>query len=159
MESSGTRVERDLLGALARLQAGNPSNPALAKKARLGKLRINPSTVAQEAGCSRTLIGHDGCAYPQVRAKILKHKDTAAKPATSFEDINRDLRHDNQNLKDAVRLAMTRIAAMRLQRDATENQATLNVDEVKRQLAKALEMQGVRQESNVHPFTRSKKRP
>jgi hypothetical protein len=158
MEAREKKVETALLSALKRLQDGNPDNPSLARKAKLGKLRINPSTVAQEAGCSRTLIGHDGCAYSEIRKQILKGRDTTVKPATSFEDINRNLRHENRNLKDAVNLSMSRVAAMLLQRDETLAEAELNVDEVKRQLAHVLEMQGAEPKANVHPISNRKKR-
>lgn len=57
--------------ALARLITGQPDHPDLQAKAAAGQLRISFSTVAKEAGRSRTLIGHDGCAYPKMRQRIL----------------------------------------------------------------------------------------
>lgn len=158
MTSPHERTEQELLGALERLKNGSPKNPELAKKARLGKLRINPSTVAQEAGCSRTLIGHEGCAYPDVRNQILKYRETALKPATSFEEINRTLRRENQNLKEAVRIAMSRVAAIELQLRAGEVAAERKVRETQRQLSNALESQNSPRESNVSPISARRKR-
>lgn len=159
MISSNPRAERDLLDALERLKNGSPKNSGLAKKARLGKLRINPSTVAQEAGCSRTLIGHEGCAYPQIRDQVLKFRETASKPATSFEEINRKLRRENENLIEAVRVAMSRVAAMELQLQAGEIEALRKIRDLQRQLAKALESQNAPKVSNVSPISARTKQP
>jgi hypothetical protein len=159
MKAIQARAERDLLDALERLKTGSPKNSELAKKARLGKLRINPSTVAQEAGCSRTLIGHESCAYPEIRNQILKYRHDAAKPATSFEEINRHLRRENHVLNEAVRVAMSRVAAMELQLQAGETVAMRKVRELQRQLAKALESPNVPNASNVSHISTSRKRP
>jgi hypothetical protein len=149
MKAPETRLKRDLMSALERLKASNPNNPDLIKKAKLGKLRISPSTVAREAGCSRTLIGHEGCAYPEIRNLILKCRDTVAKPATSFEEINRALRHENQELKDAVKLAMSRVAALRLRMDATEISAARDAQEEERRLAEYHKQKSIQSHPNV----------
>lgn len=64
-------IERDFNEALDRLLAGKPQKPALRKLAAEGRLLINPSTVAEEAGRSRTLIGLEECRLPDVRNRIL----------------------------------------------------------------------------------------
>ena len=61
--------------ALVRLITGQPSHPDLQAKAAAGQLRISISTVAKEAGRSRTLIGHEGCPYPKIRQRILDLMD------------------------------------------------------------------------------------
>jgi hypothetical protein len=159
MKSTPARVEKDLLDALERLKMGTPKNTDLAKKARAGKLRINPTTVAREAGCSRTLIGHENCIYPKIRNQIREYKDETAKPATSFEEINRQLRRDNLDLKEAVRLAMSRVAAMELQLKAEETTVTREVLSLRRQLKKALESPDSPSGSNVSNISAKRKRP
>lgn len=159
MKSTLSQVEQNLIDALERLKKGEPKNPGLAKKARVGKLRINPTTVAKEAGCSRTLIGLDECAYPKIRDQVLKYRDTASKPATSFEEINRQLRRDNLNLNEAVKIAMSRVAAMELQLHAGEVEAMRKVRDLQRQLAKAIETQNAPRTSNVSPISGRSKRP
>ncbi|WP_087129132.1 hypothetical protein [Caballeronia concitans] len=153
MTAQKSRVEQDLVDAFERLKNGTPKDPRLAKKAKIGGLRINPSTVAQEAGCSRTLIGLEDCRYPTIRKSILEYKDSVAKPASSFEEINRELRRENHTLRNAVAVAATRIAAMILQRDETVAKAKQDVDEVKRQLSHALEGKKVKASANVSPIS------
>lgn len=59
--SHQTKIERELWAAFERLQ----------KEIANGKRsRISFSAVAAEANCSRTLIGHDDCAYPEVRRAV-----------------------------------------------------------------------------------------
>lgn len=64
-------IERDFSAAVDRLLANNPSNPLLKKQAAKNRLRISPSTVALEAGRSRTLIAMENCRLPQIRDRIL----------------------------------------------------------------------------------------
>lgn len=64
-------TERKLEEALARLMAGKPDDKKLRQQAQLGSLRITISSVAREAGVSRTLIGHDKCPYPTIRRKVI----------------------------------------------------------------------------------------
>ena len=73
-------IERDILEALARLVAGKPTNPELKRLAARGRLSVNVSRVAKEAGRSRTLIAHEGCRYPAVRLRVLEHMRPVANP-------------------------------------------------------------------------------
>lgn len=152
-----TDAGSDLTDALERLISGTPRNPSLAKKARLGKLRINPSTVSLEAGCSRTLIGYDGCAYQNIRDRILELKISGPKATTSFEDINRELRHENQDLREAIKVAMSRVAAKDLQIEATERYAERKVREAERRM-NAREGPTGTMPSNVSPISGKGKR-
>jgi hypothetical protein len=127
-----TTVERELFAALERLKESNPSNPDLVKKAKLGKLRINATTVAKEAGRARTLIGYDGCAYPRVRAAIKEMVDPAGVP-TSFEDVNRKLRQENYELRQTVRIAQAQLAAMIRRMDQLDTEAERKIKQAKRQ--------------------------
>ena len=130
-EAPYSPVEVELLEALARLEGGKLKDPTLLNKARMGKLRINPTTVAREAGRARTLIGHDGCAYPRVRAAIaaLSRPET---PVTSFEDVNRRLRDDNAELRRSVNVAMSRVAAMARRMAAVEQESKRRIAEAVR---------------------------
>lgn len=62
----------DLEVAFARLVIGEPLNASLKAAAAAGRLRISITSVAIEAGRSRTLIGHEKCPYPDLRQRILK---------------------------------------------------------------------------------------
>lgn len=64
-------VLTDFEQALRRLLAGKPTSPRLSALAKEGTVKINVSTVAEEAGRSRTLIGHTDCQYRAFRQKIL----------------------------------------------------------------------------------------
>lgn len=105
------QVERELMDALQRLVESRPANPDLARKAQRGTLKISVSTVAKEAGRSRTLISHDRCAYPQVRAAILNYVDPPTQ-ATSMAEINRRLHNENAELRRSIKLAREAMAAM-----------------------------------------------
>ena len=60
-------IEANFLAALDRILVGKPLHPDLVSKKAV---KVNYFNVAIEAGHSRTLIGHDGCAYQKVRDKI-----------------------------------------------------------------------------------------
>ena len=69
-DDADSQAGTDLLLALVRLQRDEPTHPELVRRKRKGKLNINISTVALEADRSRTLIGHDDCAYPEIRKVV-----------------------------------------------------------------------------------------
>ncbi|MBK5152475.1 hypothetical protein IQ285_32775 [Burkholderia sp. R-69608] len=120
--------------ALDRLVAGEPTDKMLEIKAKRGTLRIGPSSVAVEAGRARTLIGHAKCAYPRIRTLIEMHMEEPTEPPTSFEEINRNLREDNKALQLAVKLAMSRVAAMHRFVKKTERDAERRAKEAQRQI-------------------------
>ncbi|WP_143273007.1 hypothetical protein [Azospirillum palustre] len=109
-------MEKDFIDALERLRNRQPQHPDLAKKAKLGTLQINVTTVAQEAGRSRTLIGMDDCRYPRVRAAILAEKaDVASVVETrTAEDVIRRLRDDRAALAASLRASESENAALLL---------------------------------------------
>lgn len=80
------KVRADFENALARLVARKPENSTLRKKARV---RITPSSVALEAGHSRTLVGHARCKYPDLREKILSYREGSEKRPTRLDEIGR----------------------------------------------------------------------
>ncbi|OGT57194.1 MAG: hypothetical protein A3E01_14135 [Gammaproteobacteria bacterium RIFCSPHIGHO2_12_FULL_63_22] len=124
-------IEQDFMLALARVAAGNPTNPALAKRAKRGTLEVNISTVAREAGHSRTLISHDKCAYPQVRVAVLAYRQPAGEP-TSLSELNRNLRQENAELRRTVKLARESMAAMALRMERVVRNAEREIAAARR---------------------------
>jgi hypothetical protein len=130
-------VELELYNALLRLMDGNPRQPDLRKKLRKDQLRINPTTVAKEAGRSRTLIGHQKCDYPRIRALIKAEQKAPSEVPTSFEEINGKLREENRSLRAAVNLSMSRVAAMLLRMGALEKKANAKIKTAQRAIDSA----------------------
>ena len=99
-----------------------PLDPKLAKQAKLGTLKINVSVVAQEAGHSRTLIGHEGCKYPRIMT--LKAPIT---PTTNAETVIQHLREENAELRRKLVQRATENAALivRLRQLEIDTQRTL----------------------------------
>src|ERR1039457_1773312 len=94
------QVEQEILNALQRLVDGKPNHPDMIRKAKRKQLKINISNVAKEAHHSRTLISHDGCAYPRARAAVLSYSEPVAEP-TSMAEVNRSLRIAIAELKNS----------------------------------------------------------
>ena len=130
-----SRVEQDFLNALERLKANEPSNPQLVRQAKLGRLKINVSTVAQEAQRSRTLIGHDGCKYSMVRAAILSFAVPTVEPRTA-EAVIKNLRADNIELRRRIRLRDSENASLILRLREVESAAKREIADVKRRAAR-----------------------
>lgn len=120
-------VELSFFDALERLKSGAPNDPQLAKRAKRGILRISVAVVAQEAGHSRTLISHEGCAYPAVRRAILDAKAPPRSEPTSLAEINRRLRQENAELRRTVKLARDSMAAMALRMNRVVREAERRV--------------------------------
>ena len=116
------RVAQELMAALERLQAGSPQNPDLARKAKLGRLKINFSTVAQEAGRSRTLIAYENCRYPRVRAAVQAAMEPVVETRTTADVILR-LRQENAELRKALKQSDSVNAALILRLRAIEKTA------------------------------------
>lgn len=82
------RIRQDFLNALRRLKSGRPKNRELRLRARLGTLKINPHSVALEAGHSRTLIGEADCRLPDVRSAVLSCKTRRRKTTAPLSAPN-----------------------------------------------------------------------
>lgn len=108
---SNPRTEKKLWEAFARIQEGKPQNPALVILAKKKKLKITVSSVAEEAGVSRTLIGHEGCRYPKIRMAILETKQPMHRQSDA-RSVNADLRHINHLLENRLKLAVSENAAL-----------------------------------------------
>lgn len=136
------QAERDLSEALERLERGAPRNQRLKALAAKGALRITVSSVALEAGRSRTLIGTTDCPYPEIRNRILDGRQPIAQRRTQ-DDIIAQLRRDNQALKAenaniATQLADAVAAAWRLKKEL--------------EFQKALQAQSRRRDGKIVPF-------
>lgn len=134
---SARTIERDLSDALRRLKAGTPSNPELARKARRGILRINPTTVAKEAGHSRTLISHDNCAYPNLRAEILSHAPER-KPGKGLAEKNAELHKLVADLKHSLRMSREEHVSSLLRMKKLEEDANRGIAIAERRAASAI---------------------
>lgn len=139
------RAERDFTEALERLEKGTPRHQRLKALAFKGALRITISSVALEAGRSRTLIGTADCAYPGIRSRILDRRQPTTPPRTQDNIIAR-LRRDNQALKAenariATQLADAVAAAWRLKKELD--------------FQKAVQKQSRSRDGKVVPFDRS----
>jgi hypothetical protein len=98
-------IENDFLQALRRLQDESPNHKALKAAKAVGKLKINFSTVAQEAGHSRTLIALENSRYPRVREAVrIAQGETPSEPRTSGDLINK-LRADIAELRVQLKKA------------------------------------------------------
>jgi hypothetical protein len=67
-------IEADFFRALERLHKVRPNHPDNKEAAEKGKLKITFSSLAAEAGHSRTLISQAGrkCKYPRVRKQVME---------------------------------------------------------------------------------------
>ncbi|MBU1776198.1 MAG: hypothetical protein KJ899_06120 [Gammaproteobacteria bacterium] len=124
-------VEQEFFDAIDRLLQNKPRNRALAIKAKAGTLQINTTTVALEAGHSRTQIGHDKCKYQKVRAKILGLKNAEAEPHTA-EDTIRKLRIRITEVQMELRIANSEKAALIIRMQKTEKAANREIGKAKR---------------------------
>lgn len=113
--------------AIQRLKEGRPLNPQLLRQAKLGSLRIGPSTVAREAGCPRDYISHEGCRFPDLYQAIKALQNPVAEPR-SLADVNRKLRQRNRELLESIKTARAQVAAalLRMDRLARDNDRKLN---------------------------------
>jgi hypothetical protein len=63
-------LEQEYLSAVARIKAGNVTHPKLVAAAKDGKLKLNITNVALEAGRARTTIATEDTPYPSVRVAV-----------------------------------------------------------------------------------------
>jgi hypothetical protein len=71
-----------------------PNNKALRARKAAGRLQLNFSTIALEAGHSRTLIGFKKCKYPQLRRDIQAELEARPNEPTSLAEVVSCLRQD-----------------------------------------------------------------
>lgn len=129
-------MEQHLLDAWKRIEAGCPTNPQLVELAKKGKLKSTPTSVAKEAGVSRTLIGYDQCRYAMVRRQILGQK-ALVRVATDMRSVNSDLRKINIGLEKRLKNSLSEQAAMLNRMRKLELEYDDKVDEITRVRARA----------------------
>ena len=115
-------TEQRFLDALHRLKEGKPTEPRLKKAASLRRLKIGFSSVAHEAGLSRTLIGHEGCKYPRARAAVIAAMTPVAQPRTAAEVIS-SKREEAAFLLEALQVRDSVNAALVLRLSQVEKEA------------------------------------
>jgi hypothetical protein len=105
-------TEKAFMQALKRVASGKPREERNAKLAANGRLRVTIATVAREANRSRTLIGSNECAYPNVRRAVLEAMDGDAGSGSgrpTAADLVGRLRNDKARLESHVRVLATRL--------------------------------------------------
>ena len=137
-------IERDFRDALQRLIEGRPQNKTLRARAKAGKLRLNASNVALEAGRSRTLIALERCRYPAVREAIIEAqgKRRSTTP-TTYTQLIANLRADVATLKAERRLLEASIATHVLARRKAEVSARRDAAEAARLRKRILDLERV----------------
>jgi len=135
-------MEKRFLDAIARLKEGKLVCPDLQRKAKAGKLRVDVSAVALEAGgpdekgiwrgLSRTLIGHDNCRYPKVREEIRKGKH--GDPGEyDLKNVNSRLRERNRQLEKMNKQLLSTCAAMRVRMNKLESAVKEEIEKLQRE--------------------------
>ncbi len=104
-------IESEFLEAISRIQSGNPSNKELLADKMAGKLRLSVSSVAKEAGRSRTLIGHKGCRYPKIR-DIIQGENLAPTSPPSLRDALEKSRAEVFDLKKRLASSQSHNASL-----------------------------------------------
>lgn len=116
LPSTRKEMEEYLLEAWTRVKEGRPNNPRLVELRKKGRLKVTISSVAEEAGVSRTLIAFDGCRYPDVRQKILgvspAGEDIPVRIKTNMREVNNDLREINRILEQRLKVSLSEQAAV-----------------------------------------------
>lgn len=129
--SANDSVLQDFKDAIKRISENAPWNPKNIKLAKRGMLKGNPTTIAREAGHSRTLIGHDTCKYIQLRTEILGVKTPHVKGKTQKER-NHELIVEKRDILASYKLCMSRLAACILRMEAMEKEYKKRVRQQKR---------------------------
>jgi len=104
-------IEQAFLEAIERLITGKPTNPRLQTAAAAGKLKMNVSNVAVEAGHSRTLIAYKGCKYPRVLDRIRNLLSNQPAPDSASAVLAR-LREENATLQLRLQQSISHNAAL-----------------------------------------------
>jgi transcriptional regulator with XRE-family HTH domain len=124
-------MEQRFFDALERVRNGTPTVDRLFKLALARKLKVNITTVALEAGLSRTLIGHDKCAYPKVRNAVIGDREPIETP-TNMRSINAELRKENKRLENQLCIAIAHQAALLNRMHKMANEFQDKFDEAER---------------------------
>lgn len=133
-EMPDPEIERAFLDALARLDAGKPTDPGLKRRSEKGRLRINFSTVAKEAGRARGLVAVEETLYSTARDAILDKMAPVSKEQ-SPEVVIAQLRKRIQDLEKRLENADSVNAVLMLRVEDERKQAErakANVDRLRK---------------------------
>jgi hypothetical protein len=101
-----------IMQALRRVVSGKSRHHTNIERAKKGKLRVTVSSVADEAGVSRSLIGSKNCVYKEEREAVLEaigKGGKTGKKRPSSADLVINLRRDKKELDTHVRVLATRL--------------------------------------------------
>lgn len=107
------QIKMDFREAIERIQKGKPKHPNLVARQREGKLVLNPSTAALEAGRSRTYVGHAGCALPEIRSRILSEGSRSVRIGSMKETV-KNLQERILELEQQAKIKDSAIAALQV---------------------------------------------
>jgi hypothetical protein len=121
------------LQSVQQSQADHPQHPKLIEQAKKGRLKVTISSVALEAGVSRTLIGFDGCRYMEVRKKILGVNEAIpVRAPTDMRTINANLREVNKVLEQRFKMVLSENAALLIRMGRLEREFEDKAEEIQR---------------------------
>lgn len=87
-------IRQDFNDAIDRILAGKPVEKNLIEKARSGKLKLNVSTVAREAGRARSLIARSTGDYCDIRERIEREKETDCSATDAVTRLKGELKRE-----------------------------------------------------------------
>jgi hypothetical protein len=145
-------IEADFFRALERLHKGRPNHPDNKEAAERGRLKITYSSLASEAGHSRTLISQEGrkCKYPRVRKEIeeiinkRRGKKTFNGSSKMIQSNMRDrkLMADIKNLKAGMQALAIEVAEERRRFKTDHDADQREIKQLREQLAALRERDG-----------------
>ena len=118
-------IEQDFMDAIGRLREGKPRNKLLKARVAKGILKVNTSTVALEAGHSRTLIGKKICRYPRVRFDIEGGKVLPDAIPTTYTELIDNLRSAKITLATQLNLYKSEVLEHFTARNKAEKAASI----------------------------------
>lgn len=142
-ESKPDPIEQDFLDALQRLVEAKPEHKKLKASAKAGKLKINTSNVALEAGRSRTLIALEACRYPKVREAIKLAQGGKKALPTTYTQLIENLRATIAQLKAEKRLLEATMGAHVLARRKAEVTSRRDAAEAARLRKQVVELEKI----------------
>lgn len=140
-------IQADFMRAIDRLVDGEPLNPKLIQRKRDGSLVLNFSTVALEAGRSRTLIAVDPARLPDVRKRIIELTNKSTKEESDGDAISL-LKSELEETRRALGRSLQAQAEYCLARDRAQRSSKRWRDALRRKT------ESQRQTSNVVEFPR-----
>lgn len=95
-------VAQRIRDAIERIEGDGPTSPKLKRRAARGTLKLSPTTVAEEAGIARHLIGAPGCLYSAEHEMIISRmpkRGEALPLRKQLDETRKELQAANQRLE------------------------------------------------------------